>query len=68
MSVSGIDFKFNIGGEDKKFKQLDFKKNWQGDSEDRVWGKFFNLYQDKKMKLKELIIDSKERYELATTF
>ena len=44
MSVSGIDFKFSIGGEDKKNSSSWILKNWQGDSEDRVWGKFFNLY------------------------
>ena len=43
-------------------------KNWQGDSEDRVWGKFFNLYQDKKMKLKELIIDSQKGMSLQRHF
>ena len=46
-------FKFSIGGEDKKNSSSCILKNWQGDSEDRVWGKFFNLYQDKKIKLKD---------------
>ena len=68
MSVSGIEFRFSIGGEDKKNSSSWILKNWQGDSEERVWGKFFNLYQDKKMKLKELIIDPQERYEFATPF
>lgn len=57
MSVQGIEFRFGIGGVDKKNSSSWILKNWQGESEDRVWGKFFNLYQDKKMKLKELIIN-----------
>ena len=68
MSVSGIDFKFSIGGEDKKNSSSLILKNWQGDSESRVWGKFFNLYQDKKMKLKELIIDSQRGMSLQRHF
>ena len=68
MSVSGIEFKFNVGGNDKKNSSSWILKNWQGDSEDRVWGKFFNLYQDKKMKLKELIIESKKGMSLQRHF
>ncbi|GIR08223.1 MAG: hypothetical protein CM15mP19_00190 [Gammaproteobacteria bacterium] len=34
MSVSGIDFKFSIGGEDKKNSSSWILKNWQGDSEE----------------------------------
>ena len=68
MSVSDIDFKFSIGGEEKKNSSSWILKNWQGDSEDRVWGKFFNLYQDKKMKLKELIIDSQKGMSLQRHF
>ena len=68
MSVSDIDFKFSIGGKDKKNSSSWILKNWQGDSEDRVWGKFFNLYQDKKMKLKELIIDPKKGMSLQRHF
>ena len=68
MSVSDIEFKFSIGGEDKKNSSSWILKNWQGDSEDRVWGKFFNLYQDKKMKLKELIIGSQKGMSLQRHF
>ena len=34
-----------------------FKKEWQYESEDRIWGKFYNLFTDNKVKLKELIIN-----------
>lgn len=68
MVVKGIDFKFSVGGEDKKNSSSWILKKWQGKSEDRVWGKFFNLYQDQKMKLKELIIDSKKGMSLQRHF
>ena len=68
MSVSGIEFKFSIGGEDKKNSSSWILKNWQGISEDRVWGKYFNLYQDKKMKLKELIINPQRGMSLQRHF
>jgi len=64
MSIKGIDFKFGVGGEDKKNSSSWILKNWQGESEERVWGKFFNLYQDHKMKLKELIINSRKGMSL----
>ena len=68
MTMSGIIFKFGVGGEDKKNSSSWILKNWQGNSEDRVWGKFFNLYQDKKMKLKELIIEPKKGMSLQRHF
>ena len=64
MSIKGIDFRFGIGGEDKKNSSSWILKNWQGESEERVWGKFFNLYKDHKMKLKELIINSRKGMSL----
>ena len=68
MKVSGIEFKFSIGGEDKKNSSSWILKNWQGTSEERVWGRFFNLYQNKKMKLKELIIEPQKGMSLQRHF
>ena len=68
MSIKGIDFKFGVGGEYKKNSSSSILKSWQGESEERVWGKFFNLYQDHKMKLKELIINSKKGMSLQRHF
>lgn len=68
MSVEGINFQFGVGGKDKKNSSSWILKNWQGESEKRIWGKFFNLYQDQKMKLKELIIDSKKGMSLQRHF
>ena len=68
MTVTGIKFEFSVGGDDKKNSSSWILKNWQGDSEDRVWGKFFNLYQNQKMKLKELIIDPNKGMSLQRHF
>ena len=56
MSVEGIDFKFGVGGADKKNSSSWILKEWQYESEDRIWGKFYNLFTDNKVKLKELIV------------
>lgn len=68
MCVEGINFQFGVGGEDKKNSSSWILKNWQGESEERVWGKFFNLYQDQKIKLKELIIDPQKGMSLQRHF
>ena len=58
MNLDNVKFVFGVGGKDKLNSSSWILKNWQGDSEERIWGKFFNLYQDQKIKLKELIVDS----------
>ena len=45
MSIDGVEFVFGVGGEEKLNSSSWILKNWQGDSEERVWGKFFNLYR-----------------------
>ena len=58
LKVKGIDFIFEVGGESKLNSSSDLIKNYFYSSESRVWGKFINLYQDKKnIKVKELIIE-----------
>ncbi len=56
MVVENIDFKFNVGGQNKKNSSSQLLKNWKFESEDRVWGSFFNLFDSKDVKVKELII------------
>jgi len=56
MAEDGISFKFGVGGIDKKNSSSWILKDWAYDSEERVWGKFFNLFIDERLKLKELII------------
>ena len=46
MSVKGISFKFSIGGDDKKNSSSWILKNWKYDNEKRIWGEYFNLYED----------------------
>ena len=60
MEVSGVTFHFEVGGEDKKNSSSWILKNFEHSSENRVWGKFYNLFVDKNLKLKELIVDPKK--------
>ena len=57
MNVEGITFKFGVGGDNKINSSSSILKEWQFDSEARVWGKFYNLFTDHRLKLKELIIE-----------
>jgi cytidyltransferase-like protein len=58
MSVDGVEFLFAVGGNDKKNSSSWILKTWQFYKEDRVWGKFYNLFEDRDIKVKELIISS----------
>tara|TARA_B100001142_G_scaffold313337_1_gene349714 strand:+ start:558 stop:1253 length:696 start_codon:yes stop_codon:yes gene_type:complete len=57
MIVEGITFKFGVGGDNKINSSSNILREWQFDSEERVWGKFYNLFTDNRIKLKELIIE-----------
>ena len=56
MSVSGISFLFGIGGDYKKNSSSWILNKWQYYFEERQWGSFFNLFEAKNIKVKELII------------
>ena len=57
MSVTGIDFKFSVGGDDKKNSSSWILKKWQYYYEERIWGSFYNLFEeDHRTKVKELIV------------
>tara|TARA_Y100000768_G_scaffold155427_1_gene116061 strand:+ start:3598 stop:4389 length:792 start_codon:yes stop_codon:yes gene_type:complete len=56
MYLNEIDFKFGVGGNDKKNSSSSILKDWTYEREDRVWGSFYNLFLDKNIKVKELII------------
>lgn len=64
MSVNGITFEFSVGGDDKKNSSSWILKNWKYDKERRVWGEFFNLFEDDQVKVKELIIEPKKGMSL----
>ncbi|MDA9562128.1 phosphomannose isomerase type II C-terminal cupin domain, partial [Gammaproteobacteria bacterium] len=56
MTVSGIEFLFSVGGDDKKNSSSWILKKWQYYQEDRLWGEFYNLFEEEKVKVKELIV------------
>jgi cytidyltransferase-like protein len=57
MSVPGIEFLFDVGGNDKKNSSSWILNNWQYYFEEREWGAFFNLFETKNIKVKELIVE-----------
>ena len=57
MQVKDIIFKFGVGGNDKMNSSSTILKDWEFESEERVWGKFYNLFTDNRLKLKELIVE-----------
>lgn len=57
MDLNGFKFLFGVGGENKANSSSDILKNWAYDHEERVWGSFYNLFTDKGVKVKELIIN-----------
>ncbi len=56
MSVSDVEFEFSVGGDNKKNSSSWILKNWQYYREDRLWGTFYNLFEEDKVKVKELIV------------
>ena len=60
MILEDINFHFGIGGNNKKNSSSLILKNWNFEKEERVWGDFYNLYLEKNLKLKELIIHPKK--------
>ncbi|MEC8218029.1 MAG: adenylyltransferase/cytidyltransferase family protein [Pseudomonadota bacterium] len=57
LNVRDINFVFGVGGDFKSNSSSWILKDFKYDKEDRVWGKFYNLFKDSEVKLKELIID-----------
>jgi len=56
MSVDGIEFLFSVGGDDKKNSSSWILKKWQYYNEERLWGSFYNLFEEEQVKVKELIV------------
>ena len=56
MILNDIDFLFSIGGDDKKNSSSWILKEWKYYKEDRLWGSFFNLYEESNIKVKELVV------------
>jgi len=68
MTVKGINFKFSIGGDNKKNSSSWILKNWAYDGEKKIWGEYFNLYEDNQVKVKELIVEAKKGMSLQKHF
>ncbi len=60
MVVENIEFRFGVGGDNKKNSSSSLLKNWKYDSEERIWGTFHNFYDSKEVKVKELIVSPKK--------
>ncbi len=60
MSLNDIEFKFGVGGNKKRNSSSWILKNWQYPHQERVWGKFYDLFLDENVKVKELIVNSHE--------
>tara|TARA_X000000950_G_scaffold288894_1_gene408153 strand:+ start:4710 stop:5483 length:774 start_codon:yes stop_codon:yes gene_type:complete len=58
MSLNGIEFIFGVGGNDKKNSSSWILKEWQYYHEERLWGSFYNLFEEEHVKVKELIVQS----------
>ena len=68
MKVKNVKFLFGIGGNDKINSSSTILKDWNTNNEKRIWGSFSTLYHDKKIKFKELIIESKKGMSLQRHF
>ena len=60
MIVEDIEFKFGVGGDEKKNSSSSLLKNWKYDSEERIWGSFYNFYDSREVKVKELIVSPRK--------
>ena len=53
MSIDGVEFLFSVGGDDKKNSSSWILKKWQYYFEERLWGAFYNLFEEDQVKVKE---------------
>lgn len=57
MIVSNVNFIFGVGGNNKKNSSSWILNKWQYYYEERQWGSFFNLFETKNIKVKELTVE-----------
>tara|TARA_B100000575_G_scaffold290491_1_gene294291 strand:- start:3519 stop:4310 length:792 start_codon:yes stop_codon:yes gene_type:complete len=60
MEVEDVTFEFEIGGSNKMNSSSEILKSWNYEKEERIWGEFYNLFFDKRLKVKELIVHPKK--------
>ncbi len=58
--LSEIKFVFSVGGDKKQNASSDILKNWSHNKFQRRWGEFYELFSEKKIKVKELVIFPKK--------
>ena len=68
MTTKGIEFVFKVGGDDKKNSSSEILDNWKHHNVDKLWGSFSNLYENKQVKVKELIIQPQNGTSFQKTF
>ena len=56
MNVQGISFEFGLGGDHKMNSSSTILKEWDFKTEERVWGKFYNLFTENGLNIKEMIV------------
>jgi cytidyltransferase-like protein len=57
LQVEGINFKYEVGGTDKKNSSSDILNNYSFSHESRIWGKFYNLFSENNILVKKIIVD-----------
>ena len=57
MTINDVEFVFGVGGDNKKNSSSWILKKWQYYHEERIWGSFYNLFEDDQVKVKELIVE-----------
>ena len=59
MIVSGVEFQFGVGGEDKKNSSSWVLQEWKAPKTERPWGHYRVLHEAPGMKVKELTVNPK---------
>jgi cytidyltransferase-like protein len=57
MDIKGINFSFSVGGDHKKNSSSWILKQWSYPFTERLWGDFYDLFEDSFVKVKELIVN-----------
>ncbi len=60
LSVPGINFKFEVGGGDKKNSSSQILESWSVNNENRRWGFFNTILTKKDLKIKELNVKPRQ--------
>mgnify|MGYP001366828580 CR=1 FL=1 len=55
-NIDGVEFRYGVGGKEKINSSSWLIKDYINNSEERIWGKFYTLFNDENVKVKELVI------------